>query len=335
MATVTVEGSKVFFDNVVINNEKIARAINEIKADERVKFVERAIEQHLFATDIAGDRAKIDSLGKTVKLHTADMEMSIEKAKNMIVQSIIDGETAVKGNLDVSTEAIKNLIDKVESNIIKEREMERIKSKTGLAGLSYQENVGCLIREIASFEVVPFEDVSRKTGKIDTKGDFIIDFKEGRVVFEVKKGAEPNQKGNQKKITFKEATNEISGAVKNHDAEFGVFIAKDITTLPKEIDTIGILRGPYIAYGMENNGVPLPEILKVVCQIARIKMAAKKTAPMEVNIVKIEELCTTAQYDIIKAFKKCKDIENDTKELETSLLKNIEQTLDDILKIVK
>ncbi len=324
MASVTVTGTQVILNEVVIDNGKIAAAINKIDTDSRIEFIERAIDVYLSAIDISGEGAKIEFLGEKVKAHTITMMTNVEDVRQAMKQAIEDSEKRVKDNLEQSDDTLRKFLNEAIEKLSTFGSREHERSPTD-AGKEYENLVAHMIRDIASTMDVPFRRVGTKSAKENRKGDCIVDFKEGRVVFEIK---------NRKDMSPEYVMDEISKAVKNHDANFGVFIARNVEDL-SNVDTIGTLGEQYMACGMEKVGVELPGILKMVCQMACIKMAAKRTSSTAINKMEIERVCEEAKRDMIKALGKCTNIENAASSLKYELLKNVNQSLAEILKLVK
>lgn len=325
MARITVEGDTVTIDGVALKSAEIAGAFGEVPEAEREDFLKNAVLMGILARNATTDRFKVAELATEIRRIVSGTETSVDKIKSEL-------EAKVEELLKAALASIHSMAMSAEQKEAQRKEVEGIKSRTSQAGRDYEQAVCDELSEIASVYGAHSENVGDVDGKSGKKGDCLIQFDEGLVVFEVKKGTEPDADGKRKRFTIREVKAELIEAVKNRGADYGVFVTRDVASLPKEIHTIGAVGGgQYMACGLEDDGNPLPRILQIVCQVARIRMAAQSSQSPAINAARIETSCTQAQDALNDTIKICKNIQAATTRMEGETLKRVEGSLCEIL----
>ena len=324
MARITVEGDTVTIDGVALKSAEIAGAFGEVPEAEREDFLKNAVLMGILARNATTDRFKVAELATEIRRIVSGTETNVDKIKASL-EATIDGllkeaEARVQGMMAQAGQRAEGL-----------EELEEVKSRTAQAGRAYEQEVGDRLCEIASHCGVEIDHVGESYGKSGKKGDYVIKFEEGDVVFEIKKTKESADK-RQKRYTKKEIMEELVPAMRNRDAAYGVFITRDVASLPQEILALGTVGGgPYMACGTEEGGRPLPKILHIVCQMARLQMAIQNAQAADVEVAKIKASCKEALDALNGARRKCKSIRETATAVETDAIDRIESLLKAIL----
>lgn len=328
MTDITVKENKVFLNDIVIDDPEIARAFDEIPAPERETFLKNAVRVGILARTAASDGSQTENLASTIQ---KTMIRAVDDTNKFCQDTKQSLETTITDSLKRTETAINDQLNRFAQGSTTLNTMLKAKSRTTQGGREYEGLVGRTLLEIAQNNDATMEHTGDTPDKLGKKGDYLIEFKEGRVVFEIKSTEQdPDEK--RSPISLRKAKEEITSAIKNRNADYGIFVAKDAASLPKEIDAIGRLgKGPYMACGMEIGGRPVPAILRTACHMAMVEMAAKKLAPQTVNTKNIEASCREAEDALNTAIKNCRTIHAATDKIENEALGRINDSLRKIL----
>ncbi|MDD9813881.1 MAG: hypothetical protein OXU37_06415 [Thaumarchaeota archaeon] len=320
MAEIVVEGDTVALNNVILEDAEVARAFGKVPEAEREGFLRNVVLMGILARNATTDEFKVEELATEIRRIVSGTETSVDKVKVAL-------EAKVEELLKVAQASIQGMVMSAEQKEAQRKELEEAKSRTAEEGRKFEQHVGDDLAEIASHFGVEIEHVGESYGKQGKKGDYVIKFEEGDVVFEIKKDKVP-----AKRYSKKEIMDELVPAVRNRDAGYGIFITKSIEGLPREILVLGVVGdGPYMACGLEEGGLPLPKILPIVCQMARARMAIQNAQATEVGVARIEASCKEALDALNGARRKCKSIRETATAVETDAIDRIESLLKAIL----
>jgi len=315
-----VEGDTVALNNVILEDAEVARAFGKVPEAEREGFLRNVVLMGILARNATTDEFKVEELATEIRRIVSGTETSVDKVKVAL-------EAKVEELLKVAQASIQGMVMSAEQKEAQRKELEEAKSRTAEEGRKFEQHVGDDLAEIASHFGVEIEHVGESYGKQGKKGDYVIKFEEGDVVFEIKKDKVP-----AKRYSKKEIMDELVPAVRNRDAGYGIFITKSIEGLPREILVLGVVGdGPYMACGLEEGGLPLPKILPIVCQMARARMAIQNAQATEVGVARIEASCKEALDALNGARRKCKSIRETATAVETDAIDRIESLLKAIL----
>lgn len=328
LTKIAVKGNKVFLNDVILDDPETVRAFDEIPAPERERFLKDAIRVGVLARIAASDGSQTENLASMIQ---KTMIRAVDDTNKFCQDTKQSLETTISDSLKRTETAITDQLNRFAQGATTLDTMLKAKSRTTQGGREYEDLVGKVLFEIACNNDAAVEHTGDTPDKLGKKGDYVIEFKEGRVVFEIK-GTEKDPDKKRPSISTRKAQEEIVAAIKNRDADYGIFVAKDAASLPKEIDAIGRLgKGPYVACGMEIDGRPVPAILRTACHMAMIEMAAKKLAPQTINTKNIEASCREAADALNAAIKNCRNIHAATTKIEEDALKRIDDSLREIL----
>jgi len=320
LAEIVVEGDTVALNNVILEDAEVARAFGKVPEAEREGFLRNVVLMGILARNATTDEFKVEELATEIRRIVSGTETSVDKVKVAL-------EAKVEELLKVAQASIQGMVMSAEQKEAQRKELEEAKSRTAEEGRKFEQHVGDDLAEIASHFGVEIEHVGESYGKQGKKGDYVIKFEEGDVVFEIKKDKVP-----AKRYSKKEIMDELVPAVRNRDAGYGIFITKSIEGLPREILVLGVVGdGPYMACGLEEGGLPLPKILPIVCQMARARMAIQNAQATEVGVARIEASCKEALDALNGARRKCKSIRETATAVETDAIDRIESLLKAIL----
>lgn len=315
-----MEGDTVALNNVILEDAEVARAFGKVPEAEREGFLRNVVLMGILARNATTDEFKVEELATEIRRIVSGTETSVDKVKVAL-------EAKVEELLKVAQASIQGMVMSAEQKEAQRKELEEAKSRTAEEGRKFEQHVGDDLAEIASHFGVEIEHVGESYGKQGKKGDYVIKFEEGDVVFEIKKDKVP-----AKRYSKKEIMDELVPAVRNRDAGYGIFITKSIEGLPREILVLGVVGdGPYMACGLEEGGLPLPKILPIVCQMARARMAIQNAQATEVGVARIEASCKEALDALNGARRKCKSIRETATAVETDAIDRIESLLKAIL----
>lgn len=324
MARIAVEGDTVTISDAVLRGAEIASAFGGVPEGEREDFLRNAVLMGILARSATTDGFKVEELATKIRAIVSGTETNV----NVIKASL---EATVDGLLKGTEARVQSMMAQAGQRAESLEELEEARSLTAQAGREYEQEVGDRLCEIASHYGVEIDHVGESYGKSGKKGDYVIKFDEGDVVFEIKKTKESADK-KQKRYTKKEIMDELVPAVRNRDAAYGIFITRDVASLPQEILALGTIGGgPYMACGTEEDGRPLPKILHIVCQMARLRMAIQNAQATDVEVAKIGESCREALDALNGARRKCKSIRETATAVETDAIDRIESLLKAVL----
>lgn len=325
LARIAVDGDTVTITDAVLKGAEIAGAFANVPEGEREDFLRNAVLMGILARSATTDGFKVEELATKIRAIVSSTETNTDKIRQAL-------EAKVEELLKVAQANVQGMVMSAEQKAADRKELEGVKSRTSQAGRDYEQTVCDELSKIASVCGAHSENVGDVDGKSGKKGDCLIQFDEGRVVFEVKKGTEPDADGKRKRFTVRDVKAELTEAVKNRGADYGVFVTRDIASLPKEIHAIGTVGGDqYMACGLEDDGNPLPKVLQIVCQMARIRMAAQNVQSPTINAARIKRSCAEAQDALRDTLKNCKNIHAATNKMENDTLSRIGDSLEGVL----
>lgn len=219
-------------------------------------------------------------------------------------------------------------ITELREELIKEKEMEKIVSKTTLKGKEFED----LVYQDIQLICVPYQDtveyVADKIGNIGKQGDIIIDVNgdaSRRIVIECKDSTN---------YSSKKVNDEIESAIKNRDAKFGIFLFNRTDQVPTELQPLKITN-KYIVTSFENNG------LYIAFRVARLFVEKEKEIreikiPIDKIQKELEELKEKMELvnDINKKLTQIDNASSYIRENINRLKKDVEDTIEKIKKYI-
>ncbi|MBE8540182.1 DUF2130 domain-containing protein [Geoglobus acetivorans] len=222
-------------------------------------------------------------------------------------------------------------IKEIRDILSKEEGRKEVVDATTLKGYVFED--AC--EEILSGCVGFGESIIRTTdevGKIprSKKGDFVVELENGKkVVFEVK---------DWQNVSLNKIKDEVSEAIENRGADYGVFVSKYIEALPKSVGWFNEYGNILVcALGSREADTFHPEMLHVAYQWAKMKLKAEGDADREaINRVMSElDKLNDELYNLSEIKKKCRSAKkaiDDVEKIANSLEESLEESLDSLKK---
>ena len=167
-------------------------------------------------------------------------------------------------------------IQKLRDDMRDKKRTEEIIAATPRKGGIFEDEVIELAQAICCHYEDKVQCVKNRIGRFDKKGDIIIDIdsnRKKRIVIECK---------NKSGYSAEEAVREITDAIENRDALFGIFLLKEDAQVPRNLRPMKIT-DEYIVTSNEGNG------LYFSLRVARILVEKKLVKPeVEIPIEKIQ-----------------------------------------------
>ena len=183
----------------------------------------------------------------------------------------------LKRDLEVS-------LAKILTTLAEQEGARRVLKKTVQKGLDFEAQCEERLAEIAKMYGDKLERTGMSPGEMQAskKGDFVITLgKTGRkIVFEMKDRVNNSQNYIEK---------ELSGAMENRGAEYGVFVAKNISTIPKSVGWFNEYNGDRLVCAMENeNGDSMMngEMISLAYRWARTRLDLESKMDVDSEVVK-------------------------------------------------
>ena len=267
----------VLIRELIIDDLNTHRIIKDIPKNDREKFVKQAIIIGSIGLRNISLVENVDYIEKEFSQLLNQFESHSEDFKNMVEELFdIDNTKSSFGKFrlmferyfDVNKGVISDLLNPYEENspikklkdelfqkiaelrdeVIKETVRDDVASKTTLKGIKFEHIVLDQVEEICK----PYEDVvtfvGDNIGKRNKIGDINIDIngnEEKRITIECK---------NSPAYSNKKTTDEINNAINNRDAQFGIFLFKDISQIPSALKPIKITNS-YIVTSFDKYGL--------------------------------------------------------------------------------
>ena len=213
--------------------------------------------------------------------------------------------------------------------------MEQIEKSSQKGGI-FEDACEKKLEWIANIHGDKIERTGNEAGKItgSKKGDFVITLGdiEKKIVFEMKA---------RETITFPTIQKELNEAMENREAEYGVFIARNIDSLPKSVGWFNEYDGNKIACAIEtSDGDSLidGEMIHIAYKWARAKLRLESNKEKKLDPTFIIEKAKEIQENIKKIRKiktECKNIENANDNIKETVInseKEINKKISDIIE---
>ncbi len=211
--------------------------------------------------------------------------------------------------------------------ISKEEARKEVVDATTLKGYVFEDACDEILNGCAGFG----ETVTRTTGEVGNipkskKGDFVVELENGKkVVFEVK---------DWQSVSLNKIKDEVSEAMENRGADYGVFVSKYIESLPKSVGWFNEYGNILVcALGSRDADTFHPEILHIAYQWAKMRLKAEGDVDKEAIKKTIHELDEMDNMldDFSKILTQCKSarkainaIEETAEHLEKSVKNKLE-----------
>jgi hypothetical protein len=203
-------------------------------------------------TDSPAEKLKKEIFTKFTELKEQEMKQLSDRIKEMREQELKD---------------IRDVVLKVEA-------VEEEKQKGTAKGFEFEDIVYESLTDICSSFTDNVEAVGEATGKSSKKGDIIIDVdgdEKNRIVIECKDASS---------YTAKKTIEEISEAIANRNAAFGIFLFSSKDKIPNQFNSIKITDSYIITY-MDNDN------LHFAYRLARSLLKCSQTTCSEIDTSKI------------------------------------------------
>ena len=205
-------------------------------------------------------------------------------------------------------------------------------------GIDFEEECERKLQWIARIHSDKLENTGTTTGKITSskKGDFVLTLGDSgkKIVFEMK---------NMTRIPQKYIHKELNEAIKNREADYGIFVVKNKDALPENIGWFNEYEGNHLVCAVENNDGDAMidgEIIHIAYKWARAKLRLVNSKEKKLDASLIFEKTSEIQQKIIELRKiklQCTNIDKSTeviretaKKTEKEVKTQVEEILDSI-----
>jgi hypothetical protein len=326
-----------------MSDREVASYFEDIEPEDREERLGSVIRTGVIALKAVGITEKIDYIQKEFMRLNSEFSESLEKAETDLDEKFeeIFGEKGkfseiVKEHFGEDGKVVKELFDPARQgsplNILRneirqeiselktelklETQREEIEQKTPLKGAKFEDFCESVLSEIARVNGDKLQRTSEEVGKLrpSKKGDFVIELKANsqRIVYEMKDTG---------KLTFPNIYKSIDEAMQNRDAVYGVFLVKNVESLPQSVGWFNEYDGNKLicALGSVNGDDTLhEEILQISYKWAKTKVMLESMKGEDVDSEFIKNKVTGVQAKLAELNKvktNCRSIEESTKDI--------------------
>ena len=229
---------------------------------------------------------------------------------------------------------LKQAIEQIRDRLARDAGASEERAKGTQKGFDFEDRCEEKLGELAQAS----SDIVERTGSLgglqarDKKGDFVVTLSENkkRVVFEVK---------HRGSISINKIREEVEEAMRNRNADYGVFIAKNRASLSRDIGWFNEYDGRWLvcAAGDDNEDLMDGEIIHIAYKWARARLrleSVQKTRPEPNAIMKKVGEIRTRLGDLKKIRAQCtsiSDTANGIKETAKEAERKIREDLDEVI----
>ena len=336
--SVRIKDGKLFVDNFVTSNKEIVSYFSEIPVKDRLTKFESVLFAGAVAFRAMSTTEKIDYIEKAFNSFHMNFDKKIDETfgeNGKIIKEVFDPNTEGTPLYCLKNEMTK-VMEEIREKLGEKRIAEEIIEKTPIKGYKFEdfcEEVFCKIIKMQDGDEL--ERTTDKIGLIERskKGDFVIKLGriKSKIVIETKDIGE---------IYLPEIHNSLEESMKNRDAIYGVFIVRNISSLPKDVGWFKEYYGNQLVCATgtkENEEFIAEEMIRIAFSWAKAKLLIKKGIQVKTDIIPtLREILPRIQ-DSLKSFRiikaQCTSLENATKKIRNTseeIQTEIERHLSDI-----
>jgi hypothetical protein len=266
---------------MIQNVDYIQKEFNNLESKMKDVITKMLTELDYKFEGIFGDRGEFSNM---LKEHFGD--------NGKIVKDVFDPHK--EGTpLNSLRKEILTIGAEVKAQLVAGKEIEVVRQKTTLKGLDFEEYCENTLSDMARVHGDSLEITRKTVGAISKsrKGDYTITFGTNigkKLVFEVKDVQE---------ISLKGIHDELEEAKKNRNADYGIFVAKNVEAIPKSIGWFNEYnegKNLVCALGNEESGDLLHgEILCIAYKWAKLKLSTESLKQKKVDITFVKEKADT------------------------------------------
>lgn len=218
--------------------------------------------------------------------------------------------------------------------------VEKVTQTTTLKGSAFQTYCENILSKIARMHADTLEYTGNKTGKITNckKGDYVMALGNGigkKLVFEIK---------DVNGISSTEILTELEVSKKNREAEYAIFVIRDIESLPKSIGWFNEYNGNNLVCALgknENDGVLHEELLFIAYKWAKSKLILESLKENKIDVSALIQKGEAAKNKLRvfqRVLTQCGNIEKSTRDIREEIAvaeREIKEDLDAVINAVK
>ncbi|MDZ7849373.1 MAG: hypothetical protein U5K70_00675 [Halodesulfurarchaeum sp.] len=229
--------------------------------------------------------------------------------------------------------AISDEFDELEKNIFGEEVREGMVEKTPLKGGKFEEELEDLLGEVAKIHGDKLTFTGEEHGELESskKGDFVVDLgrPKGRIAVEAKNMS----------YNLPDIESEMKEAIRNREADYGLFVARSIDQLPNKVGWFNEYDGEYLVVALSegDEAESADELLKVAYRWSRMRLLEELTPTGEdIDVSEIQSKVKAAERtmeDFRNIRTKLTNIEKSSQSIR-DILGEIESDLDEQLRAI-
>ena len=327
--SIELKDGRVIIRNLEIEDPEVYKIISEVKENREV-FVRRSLKVGAIGLRNASTIDDVDYVEKEFNQLLTKLQQHHQDTQELVENLFdIDDAESQLGKLRLLLEEyfnekgkvtellspyeegspIKKMMDEIfkkfdelKTVITQKRTEEEVIQTTARKGVVFEELVSESLGKHCNPFGDTFEDVSNVTGTIGKTGDFVIDIDDVeryRIVLECK---------DSDAYSNKKTTDEIEKAIKNRDAQFGIFLFKNENQIPSALRPVKIT-SRFIVTSYDNHG------LYYAYRIARI--LAQKSSGYEESSVDLSRVATEVESMTVR-IQSFNNIQRKIKEIQTA-----------------
>ena len=230
-------------------------------------------------------------------------------------------------------EAISGEIDELEKNIFGEEVREEMVEKTPLKGGKFEEELEGLLGQVAETHGDKLTFTGEEPGELESskKGDFVVDLgrPKGRIVVEAKNMS----------YNLPDIESEMEEAIRNREADYGLFVARSVDQLPKKVGWFNEYDGEYLVVALSEGeeAESADELVKAAYRWSRMRLLEELTPTGDdIDVSEVQSKVKAAERtleDFRNIRTKLTNIENSSQDIR-DILGEIESDLNDQLRAI-
>jgi hypothetical protein len=349
--TVEIAGHIIFDKQCMIVNgfstmdHDIVSFFKDFTERELEEKFEKILKLGVTTANSAGTVQNVDYIQKEFNNMLTTLDDRIEylfgdrgEFSNKLKEHFGDNGKIVKDVFD----RLRNEILEVKAQLAVNKGVQEVMKKTTLKGFDFETYCENILSNIARFHGDDLETTGTLPGRISKsmKGDYVVTLGNNigkRIVFEVK--------NHSQQISSKSIHDELDEAKKNRDADYGVFVVKNVESIPKSIGCFNEINGGKLVCALGNEGSDSllhVEILRIAYMWAKLKLSTDSLREKKIDVAFVNEkadavllkLNSFNQIDtecrnILKGAEEIKNIAQKTKADIANLLNDIIDKIDD------
>lgn len=230
-------------------------------------------------------------------------------------------------------EDLEKSLGEIRDKMVANRVIQEAAEKSPQKGLNFEDRCEGNLAQIAKFHSDKLDITKNHPGSVprSRKGDFVVTLGDTgkNIVFEMK----------AKSLSLNDIQEELREAMKNRDAEYGIFVARDTSMLPEGTGCFNEYDGNQLVCAVENDdGSPIAEgemiLLAYRWARTRLRLEPTETTSLDPGYFTAKAEAIRSKIDDLKKIKtNCSGIEKLTSEIRHSIddaSRKIKQELDDI-----